>query len=356
MSRRERARTAGVDRGPTWRRLTLGPLSTRVHLRTVTVCVVTLALAVAIALMALVLGTANLPLGDVLATLVGRSDPVTHTIVVEWRAPRAVAALMFGAALGLSGAIFQSLTRNPLASPDIIGFSSGSYTGALVVIILAHGTYLQTAAGALVAGLITAFLVYLLAYRNGVQGFRLIVVGIAVSAILSSLNTWMTLTADLQVAMTASAWGAGSLAASSWPQQAIAAIVIALLLAVMLVLSRPLHQLELGDDAAKASGVRSEPARLLLLVTGVALIAVVTASAGPIAFVALAAPQIARRLTRSAGTTLSGAACLGALLLVAADIAAQHMLPVAMPVGVVTVVVGGSYLVWLLIREVRRRA
>lgn len=300
--------------------------------------------------------TAGQIVTSLLSPFTGTAQKGIDFIVLGVRLPRALVAVSAGIAFGISGVLFQGVLRNPLASPDIIGFSSGSYTGALVVIILAHGTYLQTAAGALVAGLITAFLVYLLAYRNGVQGFRLIVVGIAVSAILSSLNTWMTLTADLQVAMTASAWGAGSLAASSWPQQAIAAIVIALLLAVMLVLSRPLHQLELGDDAAKASGVRSEPARLLLLVTGVALIAVVTASAGPIAFVALAAPQIARRLTRSAGTTLSGAACLGALLLVAADIAAQHMLPVAMPVGVVTVVVGGSYLVWLLIREVRRRA
>jgi iron complex transport system permease protein len=344
-----------VDFGARSRRLRLGPLQTRIDLRAATICLVALAIAVVVSLVALALGKVSLSVGEVIGALVGNADRFTYTVVVEWRGPRVVAAVVLGAALGVSGAVFQSLTRNPLASPDIIGFSSGSYTGALIVIILIGGSYLQTAAGALLGGLLTAAVVYLFAYRQGVQGFRLIVVGIAISSMLASLNTWMMLTADLDVAMSA-AWGAGSLNAIGWQQTGVATIVVAVLLVLVVLLSRPLHQLEMGDDAAKALGVAAEPSRLALMVVGVALTATVTAAAGPISFVALAAPQIAKRLTRTPGTTVAGAGCLGALLLSVSDLAAQHLFPVALPVGVITVVVGGCYLVWLLIREVRRHA
>ncbi len=155
---------------------------------------------------------------------------------------------------------------------------------------------------------------YVLAYRRGVQGFRLIIVGIGVSAMLGSLNTWLILKADLEEAMSAAAWGAGSLNGVSWDQVAIggACIVVLLLLAGML--SRPMRQMELGDDAAASQGVRVSPARLGLVVVGVALTATVTAASGPIAFVSLVAPQIARRLARTAGITLAPAAFVGALL------------------------------------------
>jgi len=277
------------------------------------------------------------------------------TIVLEWRLPRVLAALAFGAAMGVAGAIFQSLTRNPLGSPDIIGFSTGSYTGALIVITLVGDAYLSTAVGALLGGLATAFVVYLLAYRRGVQGFRLIIVGIAVTAMLHGLNTWMLLKAETEVAMTASIWGAGSLGLIGWQQAVPAFIALAVLVPFVIILSGPMRQLEIGDDAAKAHGVRVEPARLALLVVGVALTAVVTASTGPIAFVALAAPQIAHRLTRSAGLPLVGSALTGAVLLLVADFVAQHLLPNAVPVGLVTIVSGGIYLIALLIHEARKR-
>ncbi|MGO1791678.1 MAG: FecCD family ABC transporter permease [Micrococcaceae bacterium] len=325
--------------------------------RSLMVCTVLVVLAVAVGVWAVTLGDYPLTLSQVWAALTGAPDAgFARTVVVEWRLPRILAAVVFGAALGAGGAVFQSLTRNPLASPDIIGFSTGSYTGALIVIILINGSYLQLAGGALLGGLTTAFLVYMLAWRRGVQGFRLIIVGIAVSAVLGSFNTWLMLTADLEVAMSAAVWGAGSLNGTSWEQAAIGSAIIALLLAAGAVLGPGLRQLELGDDAAKATGTRAEPVRLAVMVIGVALVATVTAAAGPIGFVALAAPQIARRLTRNPGVTVAPAACMGAFLLITADVAAQHVLPVTLPVGVVTVIIGGGYLVWLIVHEVRRRA
>jgi len=316
------------------------------------------ALALAIVLLAVVaLGTGDYPLSiaEVVRAMFATDGGFDTTIVLEWRLPRVLVALVFGAALALSGAIFQSLTRNPLGSPDIIGFATGSYTGALVVITLVGDSYFSTAGGAIVGGLLSAGVVYLLAYRRGIQGFRLIIVGIAVTAILHAFNTWLLLRAQVEVAMAASIWGAGSISLVTW-QQAIPAFAVLALLGIIVVgISGGMRQLELGDDAAKAHGLRVEPTRLALLVVGVALIAVVTASAGPIAFVALAAPQIATRLTRSAGLPLVASALTGALLLLAADFVAQHVLPAAVPVGMVTVVIGGLYLIGLLIAQARKK-
>lgn len=314
-------------------------------------------LAVAALLLALVaLGLGDYPLGvvDVLRALVSDQGFAT-TIVTEWRLPRVLVALAFGAALAVSGALFQSLTRNPLGSPDVIGFSTGSYTGVLVVTtVLGSGT-LGVSAGALAAGLLTALVVYLLAYRDGVQGFRLIVVGIGVTGMLHGVNVWLLLRAKTEMALAASIWGAGSISLVGWSQALPAFAVLAVLTPLVWVVRGPLRQLELGDDAAGSHGVRVEASRLAVVVLGVALIATVTATAGPIAFVALAAPQIARRLAGSAGLPLVASALTGAVVLLAADVLAQHMLPTALPVGVVTVVLGGVYLLTLIVQEARRR-
>lgn len=279
-------------------------------------------------------------------------------VVLEERLPRILTALVFGVALGLAGAVFQSLTRNPLGSPDVIGFSTGAYTGALVVITVVGGAGTSSglvSVGALVGGIATALVVYALAWRGGVAGFRLIVVGIAVTALLASLNTYMLLRAKLEVAVAAATWGAGSLKFLTWADVLPALVLIGLLLPVIAALSGPLRQLELGDDAARAHGVRVEPARVSLIVAAVSLTAAVTAIAGPIAFVALSAPQIAHRLCRSAGLPLVASAVTGGLLMLLADFAAQHWFPQDLPVGVVTVVVGGVYLLWLLASEARKK-
>lgn len=306
-------------------------------------------------LFALATGDFTLGVGQVLQAFTGDADTLTRTVVLDWRLPRVLSALLFGAALGMSGGIFQSLTRNPLGSPDIIGFNTGAYTGALLVILTVGGSYLQIALGALAGGIVTALTVYLLAFRKGSQGFRLIIVGIGVSAMLASLNQWLILRAELEVSMAAAVWGAGSLNGISWEQAAPAAAVVLVVSVAAMAVSRRMRMLELGDDAARALGVRTEPTRVLLMVLGVALTAAVTAVAGPIAFVALAAPQLARRLTRSAGITLLPSALVGAVLLSASDLAAQRLFaPIQLPVGVVTVCIGGIYLVWLLAREARK--
>ncbi|MET3903135.1 iron-enterobactin ABC transporter permease [Paenarthrobacter sp. 4246] len=330
-------------------------LSLRFDVRSILVCVPLILAALTVAVISLATGDYDVSVQQVLQAFTGDAPGLAQTIVMEWRLPRVLAALVFGAALGMSGGIFQSMTRNPLGSPDIIGFNTGAYTGALIVMLTLGGGYLGIAAGALAGGILTALAVYLLAYRRGSQGFRLIIVGIGISAMLAAFNHWLILQAELEAALAAAVWGAGSLNGITWEQAAPAAVVIVVVGLATLAAARRMQLLEMGDDAARALGVRAEPTRLLLLILGVALTAAVTAVAGPIAFVALAAPQLARRLTRSAGITLVPSAVMGAFLLVASDLAAQRLFaPIQLPVGVVTVCIGGIYLVWLLAREARK--
>ena len=312
-------------------------------------------LAIVIAAIAgLALGDYPLTTDEVIGVLTGRVDGLARTVVLDWRLPRVLAAIGFGAALGVSGAIFQTLTRNPLASPDIIGLANGSFTGMLVALLLLGGSWPALMAGSLLGGLAAAVAIFLLALRQGLSGFRFIVVGIGVSAMLAAFNSWLLLRADLDVALFAAAWGAGTLNTATatvvWP--ALACLVV--LFAVLPFAARPLRQLELGDDVAAATGVRLTRQRAILIGLAVALVSAVTAVAGPIAFIALAAPQIARRLTRSPGIPLVATGLVGGVLLLASDLVAQHLIPLTVPVGVVTVVVGGLYLTQLLLRERRR--
>ncbi|QPR40136.1 FecCD family ABC transporter permease [Brevibacterium casei] len=328
----------------------------RVDVRVVVTAAIVTLLALICGFAGLLLGKFTLTPAEVVEGLFGVADKrIVNTVVGEWRAPRILAGIVLGAGLGVSGAVFQSLTRNPLGSPDIIGFSTGAYTGGIVTIIVFGTSFVSTAAGAIIGGMLTALLVYLLTWKGGVQGFRLIIVGIALTAMLGAFNTWLIMRVDLDLAMAAATWGAGSLNGMGWSTILPAAIAVVVLSLGCGLFSRDLGTLELGDDTAKALGVRNEPVRAALILIAVALVAVVTAAAGPIAFVALAAPQIGRRLARSQGTSLLMAAAVGALLLVAADLIAQHALgETQLPVGVVTVCIGGVYLIWLLIQEARR--
>ena len=192
-------------------------------------------------------------------------------------------------------------------------------------------------------------------YMLAVAFFLVFIVGIALTAMLNAFNTWLILRADLELAMAAATWGAGTLNGIGWSTIAPAAVATIVLGLACGLFARDLGTLELGDDTAKALGVRNEPVRAALIVVAVALVAVGTAAAGPIAFVALAAPQIGRRLAKAQGTSLLASAAVGALLLVGADLIAQHAFgDIQLPVGVITVSIGGIYLIWLLIQEARK--
>lgn len=334
----------------------LGSVSARASWRAIVVVTALLAGAIVTAVLAVGLGKYHVSPSDVLAVLAGSNTSFDRVVILEWRMPRMLMALLIGAALGVSGAIFQALTRNPLGSPDIIGINAGAYTGALAVLATVGGAYYAVAGGALVGGLVTAVVVYALSYRNGLAGYRLIVVGIAISAVLNSVNQWIVIKLDHHTAVTAAVWQQGTLSGLTWAQVVPMTVCLVVLTAALLMLGPQLPILQLGDDAAGALGVRSDRARLAYLVIGVGMVSLACAAAGPITFIALVAPQLARRLTASPGVALVPAAAMGAVLLLVGDLIAQQLLADnELPVGVVTVSLGGIYLIYLLVTQARKR-
>ncbi|WP_407699186.1 FecCD family ABC transporter permease [Streptomyces alkaliterrae] len=309
------------------------------------------------ALLVLLVGSGEYPLSpaEVIEVLGGGGHAADAFVVNEVRLPRAVTGLLVGAALGLSGAVFQALVRNPLGSPDVLGFTQGAASGALAAIVLVGGGSLALATGAVLGGVLTGAVIYLLAWRGGAHGQRLVLVGIGVAAVLTGVNGYLLTRADMADAGRAVLWLTGSLDGRGWDSALpLLAVLCALLPLVVLGCGRGLRMMELGDDAAYALGVPVERVRLVLLAAAVLLAAFAAAAAGPVAFVALTAPQLARRLTRASGPQLLPSLWTGAALLLAADWVAQRAFPGhLLPAGVVTGLLGGGYLVWLLAGERR---
>lgn len=329
-------------------------ISTRVHARSIVVTIAVGVVTFGVFCWSLAVGDFPVPVGDVLAALVGTGSGDADFIVRTLRLPRGLTAVLVGAAFGLSGAIFQRIARNPLASPDIIGINAGAAASAVFVIVVVGGTSLQVTSGALGGSTITALAIYVLAYRRGVNGYRLVLVGIGVTAMLGSVTSYLLTRAEILDAQRAVIWLTGSLNGRSWEHVRPVALALLVLVPVAIGLARQLRMLELGDDTAIGLGVRIETARGALLLTGVALAAVSTAAAGPVAFVALVAPQIARRLTGGRSLALVPAAACGALLLVASDLVARRLFaPTELPVGVFTAILGAPYLFHLLARANR---
>ncbi|GAA3445465.1 FecCD family ABC transporter permease [Planomonospora venezuelensis] len=333
--------------------LRLGPWSARLSPRGVAAAVAMILTGVAVSLVSLSTGEFTVPIPDIVSSLFGQGTPAAELIVGRLRAPRVVTGLLVGAAFGLSGAIFQSLTRNPLGSPDFIGFTAGASTGGIVAVMMG-GSAWQIAGGSLLGCVACALLVYALAFRGGVQNYRLILVGIGVSALLVSADWYLLTRANINDAASAGAWITGSLSGRGWEHAVPVACALAVLLPVCALVSRPLRMMEMGDDAARAAGIRVEPVRAAAIAAGVLLCGVATAAAGPVIFIAMAAPQLARRVSRSPGITLVSSALMGAVLLAGADLAAQRVLaPVQLPVGIMTAALGGTYLVFMLRKERR---
>ncbi|MGV9806839.1 FecCD family ABC transporter permease [Micromonospora chersina] len=329
-----------------------GGLSLRLRPRALAVGLAGALLALALAVLAVGAGDYPIAPADVLRVLAGGGSPAERFIVTELRLPRLVTALAVGAALGLAGAVFQSLTRNPLGSPDVLGVTSGAATGALVVVVLGGGSAALAGAAAS-GGLATGLLLYALAGRHGVGGHRLVLVGIGVTAILTGVNGWLLTRAPLMDAARAALWLTGSLDGRGWANALPVLGALAVLLpAVLLVRAPALRLLEMGDDSAAGLGVPVRRVRVAALGAAVLLVSVAAAAAGPVSFLALTAPHLARRLTRAPGPNLLPSAVVGAALLLAADQLAQHAVAGRqLPVGVVTGVLGGGYLAWLLAGE-----
>lgn len=276
------------------------------------------------------------------------------TVVWQWRAPRVVAALIVGMCLGISGALFQVLTHNPLGSPDIIGFNTGAYTGVIVVTLAGFSSALNIALGALGGGAVAAFVIMALTFAGRLSGPRLIVVGIGVTFFLSAVNKWLILSGELEQSLGAATWAAGTLSSLSWAQVVPLGALGLIACVLGLFLRGWCDVLTLGETPAATLGLDVNRARVAMVCIGTVLIALSTALVGPISFIALAAPHIARMISRTARTPLLFSGVIGALFLLVADTAGQRLFsPITLPAGLITVCAGGIYLVGLLLWQSR---
>lgn len=349
------------DRVPSRPSLRIGTLSLVLRPFMIVVNLLLLAALVLLLCLNIGLGDYELSIPEVIAVLFGGGTKAQSFIVMDLRLPRSLTGLLIGVALGLSGALTQSIARNSLASPDILGITAGASAGAVTLIVLGGGSgfvgllaLLGIPLAALCGAFLTAAVIYLLAWKGGIEGFRLILVGIGINAMLVATIGWLLISAKIEDVSRAQVWLNGSLNGANWDKMWPVAIAVVVIGVLVVGSTFTLGALRLGDDNAASLGINLGAAQTRLLVSSVALAAVATAAAGPVGFVALAAPQLALRLVRSPGPPLIASALTGAVLVVGSDVIARTLLPVELPVGIVTSALGGPFLLYLLVRNNRK--
>ncbi|WP_314688722.1 iron ABC transporter permease [uncultured Bifidobacterium sp.] len=321
-------------------------------------------LLIALLLADLMLGHEVYSLTDVLSVVSGlvsglvSGRPVVGGLafaIGELRLPRVLVGALCGLAFGMAGASFQHLLRNVMASPDIIGITAGANTAAVFGIIVLGLSGPSLSALAVAGGLVTALLVIRLAWSGSFAPNRLILTGIGVAAAFNALSSWILIRGDQWDVQTASRWLTGSLASAEWSQ--IPAIVAVVLVAgcALLAFGRQVDALRFGVDVARGLGVRADLTQTAVIVLSVLLLSAATATSGPIAFVSFLAGPIALRIIGPHKPAIAQAGLVGACLVLAADIVAQHVPPTQLPVGVVTSIIGGPVLVALMVRITRRQ-
>lgn len=327
-------------------------LSVLVHRRGVWAGLILLGMIALVAAGSLSSGTPPLALTEVLAALTGTGEPITVFMLQELRLPRLIAGLLSGAALGVGGCLLQTLARNRLATPGIIGIDDGA-TAFAVASIVAIPTSLAPPALALIGAATAAALAFGLG-GGGSRGYRFIVVGIAIGALFGALTNFMLARTDIDSANLAYPWTVGSLNARSASTVAVLALCLAICLPIAKALGRHLQLLRFSDAIAIGLGTHVGHTRLAILVVTVFLTATAVAVVGPVGLVSLVAPEMARHLTGHRGVPIINSALAGALLMIAADwVGRTAFAPVEIPVGVITAIVGGPYLLWILLREPR---
>ncbi|MGF7480070.1 FecCD family ABC transporter permease [Providencia sp. SP181] len=322
--------------------------------RDTVICGLLLLIITMLSFWAVTTGKFSIALPNLINILMGEEQgTIQQKIVMDIRLPRLLTAIGVGAALGVSGAIFQSISRNVLGSPDVIGFTTGAATGALLQIIIFNGSVPAIAFSTIFGGLTTALVVYVLSLKQGkMSGYTLILTGIGVGATLHAFNALLLVKGNIDNATIANLWLAGSLNARTWLHVYPVFIGLLILLPFIMVHAKSLTLMEMGDDMAQQLGVNVARVRWMMIFSAVLLASLATACAGPIAFVALAAPQLIVRLSHSGQLPIIGSALMGAVLLICADTLSQQLpFGLTLPVGLMTGIIGGLYLLWLLTRS-----
>ncbi|KAB7707031.1 iron chelate uptake ABC transporter family permease subunit [Bacillus aerolatus] len=305
------------------------------------------------------LGDIKLSLPAVFHTFIGGGTDFDQLVVYSFRMPRMVVALLAGMALAAAGAILQGLVRNPLASPDIIGLTAGASAAVVgFLTIFSNESNALTVSiqwlplAAFFGAAVAALAIYLFAWKNGVSPVRLVLIGIGVAALMQAIKTMLMILGPIHQAAKANIWLTGTVNGASWKDVAVLAPWTIVLLAAAFLAARHVNIQELGDELAVNAGARVEWQRLLLIILATGLVGGAVAFAGGIGFVGLMAPHMARRLVGSAfGALLPASALIGAMLVMAADLAGRTLfLPLEVPAGVFTAGIGAPYFIYLLFR------
>lgn len=308
---------------------------------------------IAVWFVSLMIGETFYTPGDVFAVIMGETVQGASFTVGTLRLPRATVAIFVGLAFGIAGTIFQTMLRNQLASPDIIGISaSASAAGATGIIMFGLG---QTAVSMMstVASLAIAILIYLLSIKSGFTGTRMILIGIGCAAIMQAWTSYVLSHAAAWDLPTATRWITGSLNTMTWERGMPTILAVVIIAPIMVACAHLLSILGLGDDLARGLGIRLTLTRVVLFVGAVVLIAIATAATGPVAFVAFMAGPVASRIFKPGSSLVLPAGLIGALLVLVADLAGQYLFGTRYPVGVVTGAIGAPFLIYLLTRSTR---
>ncbi|SDW97794.1 iron complex transport system permease protein [Ruegeria halocynthiae] len=297
------------------------------------------------------LGAFPLSLQQTWSTFSGNSEGVQRMIVIEHRLPRILTAIGAGAAFGMAGSMFQTMLRNPLASPDVIGFNAGASCGALLAMALTGDFVLP---GAMTGGIITAIAVSALAWNNGLHPYRLILIGIGASLTLMACADVLMTKLDALTAAEMAKWLVGTLNTRDWDDVFLVWTGLALLTPLVIWLQFPLSRICMADDIATGLGLTLSPMRMLITATAVALVALAVSVAGPLPFVAFVSGPIARRLVRGGSPAVLHSAVVGAIVTLLADIAARSVPIAQLPAGVFTAIIGAPVLMWLLLVQFRK--
>ena len=332
--------------------LRLGRYSILLNRRAMVVGVALALLAVAATLGALLQGRYPVDLATIVVSLSGRADAIVQMIVIDNRMPRILTALGAGAALGLAGAMLQTMLRNPLASPDVIGFSAGARCGALVAMLYWGESFVLP--GALGGALATALAVMAMSWRYGIQPYRLILIGIGASMTLTALADLMMSRLDVLTAAEMAQWLVGTLSARNWDDVTMVWAGLLVLTPAALWLQFALERMAMDDDIATGLGLALSPLRLGVMVTSVTLVALAVTVAGPLPFVAFVSGPIARRLVREARPAIFAAALIGGLVTLLADTAARAVPMYNLPAGIFTALIGAPVLIWLLVVQIKK--
>ncbi|CAM5344017.1 putative siderophore transport system permease protein YfhA [Streptomyces afghaniensis 772] [Streptomyces afghaniensis] len=327
---------------------------TRRRRRFIIVTCLLVIIAFALCCMMLMLGNTIYPVGDVISVLLGEQVKGASFAVGTIRFPRMVAGVFAGFAFGISGHVFQTMLRNPLANPNVIGITAGSSAAAVFCIIVLHASSTYVSIASIIGGLATVLVIFLLSKGTSFSIGRLILIGIGIQAMLNAVIAYLLLIGQHHDVPTAMRWLSGSLNGVKMENIYPLMITVLLLAPIIILLGKRLDMLELGEQTAASLGINTDRTRVVLVISSVLIIALATATTGPIAFVAFLSGPIAKRLVGIGFSSVIPAGLVGIILVLASDLIGQFAFVARYPVGVITGILGAPYLIMLLIRMNRK--